>query len=85
MIEQIRKQPQGLVQTINWRSDDASAETFHAMPLIGRNNELPGVLLVGSSRLELVLLRNRIIAVAGLLVLTVLMTLWIGPKRTRVC
>ncbi len=39
MIDQIRKQPQSLVQTVNWNSDAGSAETFHAMPLIGRNNE----------------------------------------------
>ena len=49
LIDQIRKQPQSLVRTINWNSDAASAETFHAMPLPGRNNELLGVLLVGSS------------------------------------
>jgi two-component system nitrogen regulation sensor histidine kinase NtrY len=88
MIDQIRKQPQGLVQTINWSSDAGSAETFHAMPLIGRNNELLGVLLVGSSRLELVLLRNRIVTTsaavaAGALLIGLLMSLWVAARITK--
>src|SRR5580704_14666845 len=65
LIDQIRKQPQNLVRTIHWNSDAASAETFHAMPLTGRNNELLGVLLVGSSRRGMVLLTERIVAIAA--------------------
>ncbi|HEY2820332.1 MAG TPA: HAMP domain-containing sensor histidine kinase [Candidatus Acidoferrum sp.] len=88
MIDQIRKQPQSLVQTVNWNSDAGSAETFHAMPLIGRNNELLGVLLVGSSRLELVLLRNRIVATsavvaAAALLVGFLVSLWIAARITK--
>jgi two-component system, NtrC family, nitrogen regulation sensor histidine kinase NtrY len=88
MIDQIRRQPQSLVRTINWNSDAASAETFHAMPLIGRNNEVLGVLLVGSSRLELVLLRNRIFATsavvaAGALLIGLLVSLWIAARITK--
>src|SRR5882672_3874418 len=56
LIEQVQRKPQKTVQTINWKADAASAETFHAMPLLGRNNEALAVLLVGSSRKELVLL-----------------------------
>jgi hypothetical protein len=44
LIEQVQKKPQPVVDTINWRADAASAETFHAMPLLGRNRELLGVL-----------------------------------------
>jgi signal transduction histidine kinase len=88
LIDQIRAQPQSLVQTINWNSDATSAETFHAMPLLGRNNELLGVLLVGSSRKELVLLTNRIVmtaaAVAGAaLLIGLLLSLWIAARITR--
>jgi two-component system nitrogen regulation sensor histidine kinase NtrY len=88
MIDQIRKQPQSVVQTIDWNSDAGSAETFHAMPLIGRNNDVLGVLLVGSSQLEMVLLRNRIfgtsaaVAAAALLV-GLLVSLWIAAKITK--
>jgi len=35
---------------INWTPNAASAETFHAMPLLGRNKELLGVSVGGSSR-----------------------------------
>jgi two-component system nitrogen regulation sensor histidine kinase NtrY len=88
LIDQIRTQPQSLVQTINWNSDATSAETFHAMPLLGRNKELLGVLLVGSSRKELVLLTNRIVmtaaAVAGAaLLIALLLSLWIAARITR--
>src|SRR5207245_5668912 len=39
IIEKIQKQPASLVETLQWTPDPASAETFHAMPLLGRNNE----------------------------------------------
>jgi signal transduction histidine kinase len=88
LIDQIRRQPQTLVQTINWNSDATSAETFHAMPLPGRNNELLGVLLVGSSRKELVLLTNRIVmtalaVAAGALLIGLLVSLWVASRITR--
>jgi signal transduction histidine kinase len=88
LIDQIRKQPQTLVRTINWKSDAASAETFHAMPLLGRNNELLGVLLVGSSRRQLVLLTNRIVmtsaaVAAGALLIGLLVSLWVSARITR--
>jgi two-component system, NtrC family, nitrogen regulation sensor histidine kinase NtrY len=88
VIDQIRRQPQTLVQTIHWNSEATSAETFHAMPLMGRNNELLGVLLVGSSRKELVLLRNRIVmtsaaVVAGALLIVLLVSLWVAARITR--
>src|SRR5580658_2921182 len=88
LIDQIRKQPQTLVQTINWNSEATSAETFHAMPLPGRYNELLGVLLVGSSRKELVLLTNRIVmtalaVAAGALLIGLLVSLWVASRITR--
>ena len=88
LIDQIRRQPQTLVQTINWNSDATSAESFHAMPLVGRNSELLGVLLVGSSRKELVLLTNRIVITAvavatGALLIGLLVSLWVAARITR--
>jgi signal transduction histidine kinase len=88
LIDQIRKQPQTLVRTIHWNSDAASAETFHAMPLSGRNNELLGVLLVGSSRRQLVLLTNRIVmtsaaVAAGALLIGLLVSFWVSARITR--
>jgi two-component system nitrogen regulation sensor histidine kinase NtrY len=88
MIDQIRKQPQSLVRTINWSSDAGSAETFHAMPLMGQHNDVLGVLLVGSSQLEMVLLRNRIVATsvvvaAVALLIGLLLSLWVAARITR--
>jgi two-component system, NtrC family, nitrogen regulation sensor histidine kinase NtrY len=88
VIDQVRKQPQTLVRTVNWTGSAESAETFHAMPLTGRNNELLGVLLVGSSRKELVLLTNRIVltaaaVAAGALLIGLLVSLWVSSRITR--
>ena len=88
MIDQVRKHPQSMVQTIDWNSDAASAETFHAMPLLGRNNDVLGVLLVGSSQLEMVLLRNRIIETSAVvaavaLLVSLLLSLWIAARITK--
>ncbi|PWT78239.1 MAG: hypothetical protein C5B58_15540 [Acidobacteria bacterium] len=65
LINQIQASRQPAVETIEWTSDAASAETFHLIPLFGRNNELSAVLLVGNSRREVVLLRRRISRIAA--------------------
>ncbi|GAC1701640.1 MAG: hypothetical protein NVS9B4_05340 [Candidatus Acidiferrum sp.] len=89
LIEQVQKQPQQpLVRTIDWSSDAAEAETFHAIPLTGRSNELLGVLLVGSSRRELVALTRHIqhlaAAVAGAAIFVgLLLAWWVSARITR--
>jgi two-component system nitrogen regulation sensor histidine kinase NtrY len=88
LVEQIQRQPQALVRTVNWSPEAASAETFHAIPLTGRNNELLGVLLVGSSRKELVLLTERIVTIAAgvaaaALLIGLMISLWISARITR--
>jgi two-component system nitrogen regulation sensor histidine kinase NtrY len=89
LIEQSQKQPQRqVVGTINWDTDAASAETFHAIPLTGRNDEVLGILLVGSSRRELVLLTRRIewiaaAVAAAALFIALLLTLWFSARITR--
>jgi signal transduction histidine kinase len=88
LIEQVQKQPQPMVKTVNWTSDPANAETFHAKPLLGRNNELLGVLLLGSSRKELVSLKQQIwkisaaVSLAALLI-GLLVSWWISRRITR--
>jgi signal transduction histidine kinase len=54
LIERVRQAPAGITATVAWTDDAATAETFHALPLLGRAKELLGVLLVGSSRREVV-------------------------------
>ena len=90
LIEQVQKQstPEMLVKTIQWTSDPASAETFHAMPLTGRHDELLGVLLLGSSAAELVLLRRQILKIAALvafaaILIGLLLAWWISKRITR--
>jgi two-component system, NtrC family, nitrogen regulation sensor histidine kinase NtrY len=88
LIEQIQKKPLEVVQTINWKADAASAETFHATPLLGRNNEALAVLLVGSSRKELVLLTRRIVTIAGVVAAAAILvglfvSLWVAARITR--
>lgn len=90
IIEQIQKQPQQpeLVRTIGWTRDAADDETFHAIPLRGRNDELLGVFLLGSSRRDLVLLIRQIwktTAIVGLaaLLIGLLLSWWISRRITR--
>ena len=90
LIEQIQKQkqPETVVKTIEWTNDPASAETFHAMPLTGRNNELLGVLLLGSPSKEIVLLKRQILKTAALVAATailvgLLVTWWVSRRITR--
>jgi len=90
LIEQVQQQstPQTLIKTIDWTSDPASSETFHAMPLTGRNGEVLGVLLLGSSRKELVTLRREILKTAALVALAalfigLLVSWWVSRRITR--
>jgi len=89
-IEQIQRQKgaETVIKTIEWSNDPASAETFHAMPLTGRNNELLGVLLLGSPSKELVLLKRQILKTAALvavaaILIGLLLTWWVSRRITR--
>lgn len=88
LVEEIQKQPRPLVRTIDWSADAAAAESFHAIPLTGRNNELLAVLLLGSSRRDVVMLTRHILqiaaAVAGAaLLIGLLISLWVSSRITR--
>ena len=90
LIEQVLKQStsETLIKTIDWTSDPASSETFHAMSLPGRNGEVLGVLLLGSSRKELVTLRREILKTAALVALAALLigllvSWWVSRRITR--
>ena len=90
LIEQVLKQStsETVIKTIDWTSDPASSETFHAMSLPGRNGEVLGVLLLGSSRKELVTLRREILKTAALVALAALLigllvSWWVSRRITR--
>ena len=73
---------------ISWTSDQASDETFHTLPLLGRQKELLGILLVGSSQRDNVILDRRIrglafgVAAMGLF-LGLLFSWWGAARVTR--
>jgi two-component system nitrogen regulation sensor histidine kinase NtrY len=88
IIEQIQKEPDEVTKTIDWSHDPAASETFHAMPLKGRNGELLGVLLLGSSRKELITLKRDILKTAGAVSLAavligLLLSWWVSRRITK--
>jgi nitrogen fixation/metabolism regulation signal transduction histidine kinase len=91
LIDAVRKAPadaKAEQATITWTADPASAEAFHAIALRGHQNELLGVLLVGSSRSDAVMLTRRIRNFAlgvggGALALCLLLGAWISTRVTR--
>jgi signal transduction histidine kinase len=88
IVDQERAQPAERTFKISWSADAASAETFDALPLQGRDSELLGVLLVGNSERQLVLVERRIAllgaAVAGGgLLLGLLLSWWAAARVTR--
>jgi two-component system, NtrC family, nitrogen regulation sensor histidine kinase NtrY len=87
-IDQQRQQPGKRTFKISWTPDPASTESFHALPLLGRQSDLLGVLFIGSSQREVVLLERRIlllaIAVAAMgLFFGILLSWWGAARVTR--
>jgi len=84
-IEQERQHPEERTFRISWNPTPESAEAFHALPLQGRDNELLGVLLIGSSQREVVVLERRIrdlaLAVVAMGLFFGLVLSWWGAAR----
>jgi HAMP domain-containing protein len=88
LIEQVRRSGAEAAATVNWSSSPAGAETFHAFPLTGREKHLLGILLVGSSRRELVELESFLLWTAlwtgfGGILLGFVVTWWATARVTR--
>ena len=88
LLEAIRKQRVEVTRSVQWSADAASAETFHAMPLIGPGRELMGAFLIGSRRAEQVrmqrfLRRMQVLVAAGGILLAVLVSVWTTARITR--
>jgi signal transduction histidine kinase len=85
LIEEVRKQKREVTRTLG---DGAAAETFHALPLTGSEEDLLGVLLIASSRRELVELESFLrwtgiaVAAAGILV-GIALSWWATARVTR--
>ncbi|HET9401610.1 MAG TPA: ATP-binding protein [Candidatus Acidoferrales bacterium] len=88
VIERASRQAAPAEETIQWTSDPASTESFHAIPQMGRQNQVLGILLVGSSRKDQVALVNFIrtlgvlVGGAGIL-LGVLVSVWAAARISR--
>jgi signal transduction histidine kinase len=84
-IEREREVPREQSFKISWTPDRASLEAFHALPLQGRQKELLGVLLIGSSQQEVVKLERRILdlalGVVGMGLFFGLLLSWWGAAR----
>jgi len=94
LIDGLRKQRREVTRTVQFGGDAASAETFHAIPLIGpatdpaTEGELMGAFLVGSSRaaqvgLERFLLRVEVLVAMGGILLALLVAFWTTARITR--
>jgi two-component system, NtrC family, nitrogen regulation sensor histidine kinase NtrY len=88
IVETIEADPVEQTEKITWGFDPSNAEVFHALPLLGRQKELLGVLFVGSSQKTVVSLERRIrwlalgVAAVGLL-LGLLVSWWGAARVTR--
>ena len=87
-IEQERNDPRPQTFKILWAGTPMSAEGFHALPLMGRANDLLGVLLVGSSQRQMAALEQRIAVLAlGVIAMGLffgmLMSWWGAARVTR--
>ncbi len=88
LVELVRRSGQETRSVIRWSADSTDAESFHAMPLTGPNQQVMGVLLVGSSRRPLIELQRQVVSAAllvggaGILV-AVMASLWFATRITR--
>jgi signal transduction histidine kinase len=86
LIEKVRSDPRDTSAIV--RGAGGEEETINALPLTGENNQLLGILLVGSSRREYAELRTQIRSAALLasgagLLLAVVLSSWLAATVTR--
>jgi nitrogen fixation/metabolism regulation signal transduction histidine kinase len=85
LIERVLRQKREVIQTLGQGEE---AETFHALPLTGYEDNVLGVLLIGSSRGKLVRLeasfrRVGILVAAGGILLGIALSWWATARVTR--
>ena len=90
LINAVRAYNQETTGIVNWSSDQADQEVFHAIPLrgVGKDHPLLGILLVGNSRRPYIELKRRIrdsallVGGAGIF-LAILLSSWAAARVTR--
>jgi len=90
LVDAVRQYNQEISGLIDWSSDRADEEVFHAIPLrgVGKEHPLLGVLLIGNSRRSYVELKRRIrdsalLVGGGGIVLAILLSSWASARVTR--
>ena len=89
MIAEVQTNRRELQRTIvSGVAPNTNSETFNAIPLVGRDADLLGVLLVGSSRQNLIEMLNFIralgmLAGGGVILLGLILGWWISARVTR--
>jgi signal transduction histidine kinase len=88
VVQQIQQQGEQSSQVVWWSADPASAEAIYGIPLKGRHSELLGMLLVGSSRRDVVQMEKHIRLVAMLVgaagvLLGLVLSGWAATQATR--
>jgi nitrogen fixation/metabolism regulation signal transduction histidine kinase len=90
LIDAVRKYDQEISGLVDWTSDRADEEVFHAIPLrgVGKDRPLLGILLIGNSRRSYVELKRHIrdsalLAGGGGIVLAILLSSWASARVTR--
>ena len=88
LVQQVQRQGEQGSQVIWWSADPESAEAIYGTPLRGREREPLGVLLVGSSRRDIVQMEEHIrlvallVGAAGVL-LGLVLSGWAATRATR--
>ena len=88
LFEKVKSSGQESAGVIHWSADPSADESFHAIPLKGPQQQLLGVLLVGSSRRALADLQRNVVSTAllvggaGILV-AIAASLWFTTRVTR--
>jgi len=90
LVDAVRRYDQEMTGVVNWSSDQADQEVFHAIPLqgVGKDRPLLAILLVGNSRRQYVELKRRIrdaalLTCGGGIVLAILLSSWAAARVTR--
>jgi two-component system nitrogen regulation sensor histidine kinase NtrY len=88
LIANTQQSKREMTQLVHWSNDPRDDETVHAVPQLGEDGALLGVLLVGASRRPYVELRQHINSAAllvggGGILLTILLSGWAAGRVTR--
>lgn len=89
LVTEVQRTRHELQKRIDWMTGQtANSSNYDAIPLQGRDNDLLGILLVGSSRMDLIQMLNFIRSLAllvggGVIVLGLILGWWISARVTR--